>query len=222
MGFENEAQQSLGRSCHRDGRSKRTYRLFIFLAERAHSIQPLMRCGLQTMLSINSRFANLAAFIPCVTYTRARRRALADGRTMVAGADDGERVTGSSPTDRQIPRTDSPLLFLLSPRRAREERAAALWLMAEHAHHQAPEIEAEALSDLGQRLLASRGLSNAKEKIRGSHDVNYRINSTQKHAQAAAWRWFFPSGRKAQTGRKLFTFGFAWDAERNLRRRMVL
>ena len=36
-----------------------------------------------------------------------RRRALADGRTMVAGADDGERATGSSPTDRQIPRTDT-------------------------------------------------------------------------------------------------------------------
>jgi hypothetical protein len=47
--------------------------------------------------------------------------------------------------------------------------------------HQAPEEEAAALSDLGQRLLASRGLSNAKEKIRGSHDVNYRINSTPKN-----------------------------------------
>ena len=69
--------------------------------------------------------------------------------------------------------------FFSPPRRAREERAAALWLMAEHAHHQAPEIEAQALSDLGQRLLASRGLSNAKEKM--SHDVNYRINSTPKN-----------------------------------------
>ena len=49
-------------------------------------------------------------FISSLTYTRARggrRRALADGRTMVAGADDGERATGSSPTDRQIPRTDT-------------------------------------------------------------------------------------------------------------------
>ena len=32
---------------------------------------------------------------------------MADGRTMVAGADDGERATGSSPIDRQIPRTDT-------------------------------------------------------------------------------------------------------------------
>jgi hypothetical protein len=53
--------------------------------------------------------------------------------------------------------------------------------LASHARHQAPEEEAAALSDLGQRLLASRGLSNAKEKIRGSHDVNYRINSTPKN-----------------------------------------
>ena len=65
---------------------------------------------------------------------------------MVAGADDGERATGSSPTDRQIPRTDTGRLpardatalndqrnspfFLLSPTRAREAGAAALWLMA--------------------------------------------------------------------------------------------
>ena len=50
---------------------------------------------------------------------------------MVAGADDGERATGSSPTDRQIPRTDTGRpLFLLSAIRAREEGAAALWLMA--------------------------------------------------------------------------------------------
>ena len=49
---------------------------------------------------------NRPVFIFSLTYTRARggrRRALADGRTMVAGADDGERATGSSPTDRQIP-----------------------------------------------------------------------------------------------------------------------
>ena len=53
---------------------------------------------------------NRPVFISSLTYTRARgarRRALADGRTMVAGADDGERATGSSPTDRQIPRTDT-------------------------------------------------------------------------------------------------------------------
>ena len=54
--------------------------------------------------------AGVPVFIFSLTYTRARggrRRALADGRTMVAGADDGERATGSSPTDRQIPRTDT-------------------------------------------------------------------------------------------------------------------
>ena len=53
---------------------------------------------------------NSPVFISSLTYTRARggrRRALADGRTMVAGADDGERATGPSPIDRQIPRTDT-------------------------------------------------------------------------------------------------------------------
>ena len=43
------------------------------------------------------------------TYAREEGAAalMADGRTMVAGADDGERATGSSPIDRQIPRTDT-------------------------------------------------------------------------------------------------------------------
>jgi hypothetical protein len=93
--------------------------------------------------------------------------------------------------------------------------------LASHARHQASEEEAAALSDLGQRLLASRGLSNAKENKRVARcQLPHQFN-TQKHAQAAAWRWFFPSGRKAQTGRKLFTFGFAWDVEMNLRRQMI-
>ena len=58
--------------------------------------------------------------------------ALADGRTMVAAADDGERATGSSPTDRQIPRTDTGRVFIfsLTYTRARGARRP-LWLMAE-------------------------------------------------------------------------------------------
>jgi hypothetical protein len=51
--------------------------------------------------------------------------------------------------------------------------------LALHARHQAPEEEAAALSDLGQRLLAPHGLSNAKR--RRPHDVNRRINSIPKN-----------------------------------------
>ena len=43
--------------------------------------------------------------------------------TMVAGADDGERATGSSPTDRQIPRTDTTRFYFFSHLYARARRA---------------------------------------------------------------------------------------------------
>ena len=53
---------------------------------------------------------NSPVFISSLTYSAREEGAaalMADGRTMVAGADDGERATGSSPIDRQIPRTDT-------------------------------------------------------------------------------------------------------------------
>jgi hypothetical protein len=71
-----------------------------------------------------------AAFISFVTYTRARgahrrRRVLVDGRTMVrsAGARRAQRATGSSPTDRQIPRTDTGRLTARAQRYGFERSA---------------------------------------------------------------------------------------------------
>ena len=69
-------------------------------------------------------------------YARARR-ALADGRTMVAGAGDGAvagRAASYGVIANRSPNSAAltlPFLFLLSPIRAREAGAAALWLMAE-------------------------------------------------------------------------------------------
>ena len=71
-----------------------------------------------------------------LTYTRAREARAAALWLMAERWSPApamvQRATGSSPTDRQIPRTDTdPFLFFLSPTRAREERAATFWLMAE-------------------------------------------------------------------------------------------
>ena len=72
----------------------------------ANAVVKLLEDGATRFLSPRYTAMIEPVFIFSLTYTRARggrRRALADGRTMVAGADDGERATGSSPTDRQIP-----------------------------------------------------------------------------------------------------------------------
>ena len=125
---------------------------------------------------------NRPVFISSLTYTRARggrRRALADGRTMVAGADDGERATGSSPTDRQIPRTDTGRLPSLAQRYALNDQRNRPVFISSLTYTRARGGRRRALAD-GRTMVAG---ADDGERATGSSPTDRQIPRTDTGAQ---------------------------------------